>query len=223
MEQLSYSSATVQMPEFLRLPTPNLYANRQDMYEYMLVISPDENVKKQLAAERETFLDKYKTGTQDGDDTGITVMSFAANEDMEATIIKWIQRICGQQESFIVTINNYSGYPPNRIHLRVQYTLAFQRLGKELKVIDNYVKSCGLPAAKISNHPHLTLARRVSEDVYRKAMFDYAQRDFYGSFAVSELVLLKRKHQFEKAKRINVFGLLPGLATTAYNEPLLTY
>ncbi|CAN5415386.1 hypothetical protein BH10BAC3_BH10BAC3_18920 [soil metagenome] len=223
MQQISYNSTAARALDFKNIPASNVYTSRQDMYEYMLVINADKRVKQELTAERRIFLDKYNTGIHDADDTSITVMSFAATEDMEGTIIRWMQRIFGQQESFIVTLNNYSGYPPNNIHLRVQYTQAFQRLGKELKVIDNYVKSYGLPAARISNHPHLTLARRIPEDIYTKAMFDYARRDFYGSFIANELVLLKRKHQFETAKKINVFGLLPGLATTAYNEPLITF
>ena len=223
MQHIPYNSTAAQPLEFKNISASNAYTSRQDMYEYMLVIHADKNVKQTLTAERRIFLEKYKAGIHDTDDASITVMNFAATEDMESTIIRWMQRICGQQESFIVTLNNYSGYPPNNIHLRVQYTQAFQRLGKELKVIDNYVKSYGLPAAKITNRPHLTLARRMPENIYTKAMFDYAQRDFYGSFAVNELVLLKRKHQFDTAKKINVFGLLPGLATTAYNEPLITF
>lgn len=223
MQQLPYSSTAAHTREFKNIQASPVTSSRQDMYQYMLVINTDKQVKQQVTAERKSFFDRYKTGINEAGDPGITVMKFIAAEDMEATISRWVQRICSQQESFIVTLNNYSGYPPNHIHLRVQYTQALQRLGKELKVIDNYVKSYGLPPAKISNHPHLTLARRMPEDIYTKAMFDYAQRDFHSSFIVSELVLLKRKHQFDLAKRINVFGLLPGLATTAYNEPLITF
>lgn len=209
------------------MTNPSLSADmsisRADIYEYLLVINIDNHLKQQLNEERSLFYDRYKTGIRETDNTSITLMHFRASEDMEATLARWMQRICAQREGFIVTINNYSGYPPNHIHLRVQYTQALQQLARELKVIDNYVRSYGLPAAKISDHPHLTLARRMPEDVYTKAMFDYAQRDFHGSFIASELLLLRRKHEFDMAKRINVFGLLPGLATKTVADSLITF
>ena len=223
MQQITYSSAAAFTGEFANNGVSNRSRAATDQYEYRLVIYAGNQITQQLSAEKKAFFDRYKSGIDQKDEPSITVIRFMATEEMEPTISKWIQRICSQQESFIVTLNNYSGYPPNNIHVRVQYTQAFQRLGKELKVIDNYVKSYGLVAATITSHPHLTLARSVPEEVYSKAMFDFAKRDFHASFIVSELILLKRKHQFEESRKISVFGLIPGMAVTTRNEPLITF
>jgi hypothetical protein len=38
-------------------------------------------------------------------------------------------------------------------------------------------------------------------------MLDYSQRIFHESFDVNELVLIKRKHQFDTCQQVNVFAL----------------
>jgi 2'-5' RNA ligase len=140
-----------------------------------------------------------------------------ADEDMEETIARWMQRICGQQQSFQVVLNNFSGSPSDAVFVRVQNPGPFQNLAKHLHVIDSYVRSNGFPPARLISSPHLTVARRLPEDVYTKAMFDYAHREFHGSFVVRELVLLKRKHQLESGERINVFRFLPDVLPVSYS------
>lgn len=215
MQQLPYNSSILSTIENRDNRYSNVYINRPDTFEYLLVVNTDQQISKQVLAEKKAFNDRYHTGLENGDQFSISVMKFTATEAMEETIAKWMQRICCLQESFIVTLNNYSGFPTGNIHLRVQYNQPFQKLANELKVIDNYIKSYGFPAARIRNHPHLTLAGHLPEAVYSKAIFDYAKHDFHGSFVVNELILMKRKHQFDAAKKINIFRLLPTIASTA--------
>jgi 2'-5' RNA ligase len=128
---------------------------------------------------------------------------------MEETLTRWIQRICTQQQSFTVTLNNYSGFPPHTIYLRVQNEQPFQKLANDLKVLNAYVNSCACPPVRIITKPHVSIAGELPEDIYFKALTQYAHKSFHESFMVTELLLLKRKHQFEDGKKINVFGLSP--------------
>ena len=63
---------------------------------------------------------------------------------------------------------------------------------------------------KLISKPHLSIARRLSEEVYFKALTQYAHKSFHESFVVNELLLLRRENQFDACKPINVFGLPPG-------------
>lgn len=180
---------------------------RPGMYEYLLVANPGDEINGQLIAEKESFYERYNEKIAVKTKPHITVANFMAMEQMEETIGRWLQRICGMQESFDVTLNNYSGFPPHTIFLRVQHPQPFQQLASQLRVIDQYVREYGMPAAKLVRNPHLTIARRLPEDVYTKAMFDYSRRDFFGTFKVTELILLKRRHQFDSCEKINVFRL----------------
>jgi len=128
---------------------------------------------------------------------------------MEETLIRWIGRICSSRQSFSVSLNNYSGFPPHTVYLRVQNPKPFQHLASELRVIDNYVRSNACPPAHLIKTPHLTIARQLSETVYLKALMDYSQKTFHETFLVDELVLLRRGQQYETCKTVNVFRLQP--------------
>ncbi len=183
--------------------------NFKGMHEYLLVIHPDDEVYNKVTAEKQNFYDQYQQKVSVKNKPHITVASFMAREEMEETLIRWIQRVSSQQKSFPVVLNNYSGFPPHTIYLRVQDHQPFKQLATQLKVIDSYVRSNGCPAVTLINRPHLSIARRLPQDVYEKALIDYSKKTFCESFTVHELVLLRRAHQSDPCKVINIFRLLP--------------
>jgi 2'-5' RNA ligase len=191
--------------------TNSLADARQEngLYEYLLMGSPDAVVRDKIMKEKEQFYDDYQEKIAVRTQPHITVANFMASEAMEPTIIKWMQRICGAQQSFPVTLNNYSGFPPHTIYLRVQDPLPFQQLAKQLKTVDDFIRASACPPARLITRPHLSIARKLPEQVYNKAMADYAQKTFHESFMLDELLLLRRRHQFDACKTIQVFRLRP--------------
>ena len=178
--------------------------------EYHLVVQADDDVHHKVSEEKQVFSVLYRQKIAVKTKPHITLANFMAREEMEETLIRWIERVSSRQRSFPVTLNNYSGFPEHTIYLRVQDHLPFQQLAGQLKVIDSYVRSNGCPIVKLSYHPHLSIARRLPGDVYEKALVDYSQKMFCESFTVQELVLLRRAHQFDSCKVVNIFRLLPG-------------
>jgi 2'-5' RNA ligase len=120
-----------------------------------------------------------------------------------------MRRIFSKQTRFWVTLNNYSGFPEHTVFARVQDHQPFKQLATSLNAIDQYIRSNGCPPVKFITYPHLSIARRLEQNVYEEAMFEYSQKTFYASFEVSELVLLKRKDQFDACRQVNVFKLPP--------------
>jgi 2'-5' RNA ligase len=179
------------------------------LYEYLLVGHPDEIVRNKVMEEKAQFSGIYGQKIAGKTKPHITVANFLASEAMEPTIIKWMQRICGARHSFNVTLNNYSGFPPHTIYLRVQDPQPFQQLARELKTVDDFIRASACPPAMLITRPHLSIARKLPAQVYNKAMADYAQKSFHESFMLEELLLLRRAHQFDTCKTIQVFRLKP--------------
>lgn len=177
--------------------------------EYLLVAHPDAEVNAQVMEEKLFFSAQYKDPIAIKTKPHITVADFLAKEEMEATIIRWMHRIISSQKSFRVTLDQYSGFKPHTIYLRVQDHQPFQQLAKELQVVDQYIRGYGCPEMHLINRPHLTIARRLSDSIYQQAITLYAQKKFHASFEVKDLVLLRRQHQFDSCKQVNVFALQP--------------
>ncbi len=178
-------------------------------YEYLLIAQPDGDVYNKIMTEKQVFYEQFKEKGAVKTKPHITIANFVAREAMEETIIRYMQRICGQQPVFTVMLNNYSGFPPHTIYIRVQNPQPFWPLTKELKAVSNYVHSCACPPVKLITNPHVSIARRLPEEVYFKALIQYSQKTFHEIFEVNQLVLLRRGHQYDTCKSINVFHLKP--------------
>jgi hypothetical protein len=175
--------------------------------EYLLVIYPGGEMEERLLGEQQQFSDDYAVSVRNK--PHITVASFVAGEVMEETLIRWIQRICMHYRSFDLTLNNYSGFPPHTIYLRVQDPQPFTQLMQQLRAIDEFIRSSGCPPVNLVSRPFLSIAGGLTEQVYNKAMPDYSRRTFHDTFHVRELILLKRTHSFDPCKTVNIFRLQP--------------
>jgi len=180
-----------------------------NLYEYLLVACPDERVYQQIMEEKQSFFDTYKEKAAIKTKPHITVAGFLAKETMEDTIIRWMHRIISTQQKFSASLNNYSGFPPHTVYLRIQDHQPFKQLAASLKVVDQYVRGNDCPPIKLITHPHLSIARKLSAGIYEKAMMDYSSKIFHASFEVNELLLLRRQQQLETCKQMSIFRLLP--------------
>src|SRR5205085_3601966 len=124
-------------------------------------------------AEKQSFYHEYHVKSADKTTSHIIVAGFIGSEAMEGTIIRWMQNIFMKYRTFEVTLNNYSGFPPHEIYLRVQDCSAFLELSKDLQVINAYVSSCSCPPMKPISKPHVTIAGRLPEAIYFKALTQY--------------------------------------------------
>lgn len=179
--------------------------------EYLLVIYPHGELHDKLLEEQQQFLSDYGMSMKTRNRPHITVAAFQASEQMEETLIRWIQRICRRHESFPITLNNYSGHPPHTIYLRVQDPQPFRQLMEQMRAIDDFIRSSGCPPVNLISRPYLSIAGGLTEQVYNKAMADYSRKTFHESFQVEELVLLKREHSFDACRTVNLFRLSPAI------------
>jgi len=194
-----------------------MFSRDQELWEYLLVAQPDAFVDKKIEEIKQSFYNVYKHNIEVDSEPNISILSFQATESMEETLIRWIHRICSQLKSFRVSLNNYSGFPPHTIYLRVQNHEPFQQLACQLKVIDQYIQSNGCPEARFHNRPYLTIAGLLDKNVYHEAMLNYSQETFHETFQLTELVLLKRSNQFDRCKQVNIFHFYPP-DTNRYTE-----
>jgi 2'-5' RNA ligase len=179
--------------------------------EYLLVIYPYGDLHEKLLGEQQQFVSDYGMKAPSRNKPHITMAAFQAGEAMESTLIRWIQRICGRHKTFELTLNNYSGFPPHTIYLRVQDAQPFLQLARQLGAIDDFIRSSGCPPVNLIGRPYLSIAGGLTEKIYGKAMPDYSRKTFHESFRVDELVLLKREHSFDACRTVNVFHLLPDI------------
>jgi 2'-5' RNA ligase len=179
------------------------------LFEYLLVVSPSAEVFKSVMEIKQSFSGKYNQSIAIKTKPHITVANFLAMERMEDTLIRWMQRAVAELESFVTQLNNYSGFPGHTIFLRVQNPDPFRELIARLKVIASYIKEYDCPSPKFIQHPHMSIARSLSVEVYEKAIREYAHEEFEATFPVQQLLLLRKQHgnKYEKYAQVAVLNL----------------
>ncbi|MGN6421667.1 MAG: hypothetical protein ACTHMC_29410 [Pseudobacter sp.] len=182
----------------------------QGLQEYSLVIQTDSVVGQQVRLEQQDLVLKYGLKGQMRGGQQIVVARFAVREGMEETLMRWIQRICSNLRSFVVTLNNYSGYPPHTIYLRIQDQWPIQQLIRQLRPVEDYIRSSACPPPVMMLRPYLDIAGHLPQSVYEKAMPEYSRRSFHQSFLANGLLLVKSSPYELNNKTVNVFRFLPG-------------
>jgi hypothetical protein len=175
--------------------------------EYRLVIYPDAVVYEKIMAEKQRFFMNYGVEAVVKSFPYIMVAGFYAGEGMEETLIRWIQRICSQHNSFEIALNNYSGFPQHSIYLRIQDPQPLRQLAAQLKMLDSHVHA--MTGNAFDRGPHVVLANELPEPVYQQTMPVYSRKTFKARFMATELVLLGRDHPYTAIKTITVFRFLP--------------
>ena len=139
----------------------------------------------------------------------IELGSFYAREEMEETIIRWIQRICNAESRFVVTMNNFGSVPPDTLYLRIQDHQPFFRLISKLRVIDNYISSNGYGEVEWSTRPVCKLAGQLHPGFDHLKIREHANLEYHAHFLAYNLVLLKTTLAEEEPVVVNVFPLYP--------------
>ncbi|TDH23279.1 hypothetical protein EXU57_17550 [Segetibacter sp. 3557_3] len=179
----------------------------EKLSDYLLVATASKELAERITRGNEDLYTRYGHTAQLTLKPHIAIARFAAKEEMEDTLIRYIQRVCCTQEKFTVTLNNYSGFPPDRIFLRIQDPYPLHQLGKALGVINEYISSCSCPDLQLIQNVHITTARNLPGNTFLKAMLDYSQRTFHEEFEVQELVLLRKTNGIPPIKTVNIFYL----------------
>ena len=197
-----------------KIASPASAYTKSGLQEYLLVVHPGLDVTAKINAERQSFLSQYGQKTDTKTKPNITIAHFLAKEMMEETILRFMQRILSKHTAFETALNNYSGFPPDRIYLRVQNQQPFKQLATDLTTVGNYIHSCSCPPVKLITNPYISIANRLPETVYLKAIADYSKKIFHEKFAVTEIVLLCRKQAYDTSKIVQVFPLPPQSIST---------
>lgn len=189
------------MPLQLALPfsVEELYG---DYYEYLLIASPDPKLTEKIVAIKKGFYTTFQQCIAVKTRPHITIATLWTKETFEDPLVALMQKACDKTSRFVAGLYGFDGFKPSTLYIKVQEHKPFHQLAYNLTTVNDYLRCHGLPAGRLVKHPHLTIARRLSHRVYAKAMQAYAHQNFQDFFPVHELVLLKRRHQFDRCQQI---------------------
>lgn len=139
----------------------------------------------------------------------LTVARFQAREEMEGTLLRWINRILSNQSGFRFAFNNYGSMPGKPLYWRVQNAEPFRRLTDSFRVLEGWLQGNGCHGLELFSHPRLHLLDELDSSIEREVLMAFSASTFYEVVELRELELLVTEQWANEYRLVSRFSLLP--------------
>jgi 2'-5' RNA ligase len=179
--------------------------------EYLLVLSPHQELAERVMKMREEFAEKYKATVARYTKPHITLVNFVTWSMMEEKLMQRLQSIAMGIAPFKVELKDYGSFPSHSIFINVTSKLPIQNLVAELKDAQRMMKLNNENKPHFMDEPHLPVARKLKPWQYEQGWLEYSNRNFSARFIADSMLLLKRpsgeKSRFQIAQRFEFLNL----------------
>lgn len=170
--------------------------------EYLLVLSPHEELWNKIVKVKEEFHDAYKAPTALWGKPHIILISFLQFEMMDERIVNRLKTIAMGYHSFKVELKDFGSFPSHTIYINIESKQQVQNLVKELKPAQQLLKLNKENKPHFIDAPYLSVARKLLPWQYEKGWLEYSHKHFTGCFIADGMVLIKRKAENKGAYQI---------------------
>lgn len=163
------------------------------VYEYLLVLSPHEELWNKIMEVKKKFSQEYKCEQAVWGRPYVTLVNFVQYEMMEDRIINRLKTIAMGQYPFKIELKDFGSFPSHTIYINVVTKVPVQALVKEIrKETQRLMKLDNDNKPHFILEPHLTIARKLQPWQYEKGWLEYSHKNFTGRFIANGMTLLKR-------------------------------
>lgn len=186
--------------------------------EYMIVISPHDELWQKILELKKEFAENYKAPTAVWGKPHLTLVKFQQIEMMEERIVNRLKTISMGYHPFKVELKDFGSYPSHTIYINVTSKLPITNLVKEIKSAQQLMKIDKEHKPHFLDEPHFAIARKLVPWQYEKAWLEYSQRQFTGRFISDGMLLLKRREGDKGYQIVQRFDFLNLPVTTKQGE-----
>ncbi|XVJ66734.1 MAG: 2'-5' RNA ligase family protein [Lacibacter sp.] len=163
------------------------------IYEYLLVLSPHEELWNRILKEKEAFAEKYKSDNARWSKPHITLVNFLQYELMEERLLNRLKMIAMGFHPIKVELKDYGSFPSHTIYINVVSKLPVQSLVKTIRTeAQRLMKLNDDNKPHFILEPHIPVARKLQPWQYEKGWLEYSHKHFTGRFIADGMLLLKR-------------------------------
>jgi 2'-5' RNA ligase len=179
--------------------------------EYLLVLSPNEDLRNRIMAVKRDFSEKYDAPVALWSKPHITLAKFVTWDMMEERIVNKFHHIAMGFYPFKIELKDFGSYPSHTIFINVTTKIPVQELSKQLRVAQRMMKAHPDYDPHFLTDPHLTIARKLKPWQYEKGWLEYSNRHFSAKMIADSMLLLKRpggeKNAYQVVRRFEFMNM----------------
>lgn len=163
------------------------------IYEYLLVLSPNEELWNRIMKVKEHFAEAYKSDHARWGKPYITLANFLQYEMMQERILNRLDQVAMGYPPFKVELHDFGSFPSHTIYINVNSKLPVQGLVRKIRTdTQRLMKLNDDNKPHFIMEPHLTIGRKLKPWQYEKGWLDYSNKHFTGRFIADGMTLLRR-------------------------------
>lgn len=161
--------------------------------EYLLVLSPHEELWNKIKKIKEEFAEKYKSTHARWGQPHITLANFIQYEMREERLVNRLKNIAMGYYPSKIELKDFGSFPSHTIYINIDTQLQVKNLIQELRPAQQLMTLNKDNKPYFPDTPHLTIARKLVPWQYEKAWLEYSHRHFTGRFIADSMLLIKRR------------------------------
>ena len=162
-------------------------------YEYLLVLSPHEELWNKIVKVKNDFAEQYKTDHVRWSKPHLALVNFVQYNMMEERIINRLKSIAMGFPPFKIELKDYGSFPSHTIYINVTSKLPVQHLVKKIRnEAQRLMKLNDDNKPHFIMEPYITIARKLKPWQYEKGWLEYSNKHFTGRFIADSMLLLKK-------------------------------
>ena len=161
--------------------------------EYMLVLTPHEELWNRIMKIKKEFSETYKVMHGAFGKPHLALVRFNQYEMMEERITNRLKTVAMGYHPFKVELKDFGSFPSHTIYINVISKMPIQNLVKQIKDAQPLMKINKDNKPHFLEEPNFAIARKLVPWQYEKAWLEYSQRHFTGRFIADSMLLLKRR------------------------------
>jgi 2'-5' RNA ligase len=161
--------------------------------EYLLVISPHQELWNKILKVKNEFHDTYKAPTALWGKPHIALVKFFQREMMEERIVTSLKSIAMGYHPFKVELKDFGSFPSHTIYINVETKLTIKNLAKVIRPVQRLMKPDKEHKPHFIDDPFITIAGKLLPWQYEQGWKEYTKKHFTGRFIADSMLLLKRR------------------------------
>ena len=186
--------------------------------EYLVVLSPHEELWQRILKIKREFAENYKAPTAVWGKPHLALVKFQQIEMMEERIVNRLKTVSMGYHPFKVELKDFGSFPSHSIYINVTSKLPIQNLVKQIRSAQQLMKMDKDHKPYFLDEPNFAIARKLVPWQYEKAWLEYSQRQFTGRFIADGMLLLKRREGDKGYQIVQRFEFLNLPVTTKQGE-----
>lgn len=160
--------------------------------EYLLVLTPNEDLRSRISTLRKEFNDKYQPAMPLTGKPHLALVRFVTWSMHEEKLVTRLRHIGLGVTPFKIELKDFGSFPTHSIFIQVATKSPVQQLVREVRSAQRLMKADPEQDPLFIAEPFIAISRKLLPWQYEKGWAEYAHRHFTAKMMADGMLLLKR-------------------------------